>query len=67
MNTKYLLVTLALIMSTAALAADPAASPEKEWCCCKKDEQGEMACCKDKAEKSGDKHKGHDLGGMDHK
>jgi hypothetical protein len=54
-------------MSTAAFAADPAPTPEKECCCCKKDEHGKMACCKDKDAKSGDEHKGHDMGGMDHK
>ena len=65
MKTKYLLGALALTMSTAAFAAEPA--PPKKECCCKKDEQGKMACCKDKADKAGDEHKGHDIGGMDHK
>ena len=65
MKTKYLLGALALTMSTAAFAAEPA--PPKKECCCKKDEQGKMACCKDKADKAGDEHKGHDMGGMDHK
>ena len=67
MKTKYLLGALALTMSTAAFAADPAPAPEKECCCCKKDKHGKMACCKDKDAKSGDEHKGHDMGGMDHK
>ena len=67
MKTKYLLGALALTMSTAAFAADPAPTPEKECCCCKKDEHGKMACCNDKDAKAGDKHKGHDMGGMDHK
>ena len=66
MKTKYLLGALALTMSTAAFAAEPA-PPKKECCCCKKDEQGKMACCKDKDAKSGDEHKGHDMGGMDPK
>ena len=66
MKTKYLLGALALTMSTTAFAAEPA-PPKKECCCCKKDEQGKMACCKDKDAKSGDEHKGHDMGGMDHK
>ena len=66
MKTKYLLGALALTMSTAAFAAEPA-PPKKECCCCKKDDQGKMACCKDKADKAGDEHKGHDMGGMDHK
>ena len=65
MKTKYLLGALALTMSTAAFAAEPA--PPKTECCCKKDEQGKMACCKDKADKAGDEHNGHDMGGMDHK
>ncbi len=66
MKTKYLLGALALTMSTAAFAAEPAPAPQKE-CCCKKDEKGKMACCKDKDAKSGDEHIGHDMGGMDHK
>lgn len=67
MKIKYLLGALALTMSSAAFAADPAPAPEKECCCCKKDEQGKMKCCKDKAEKKGDDHAGHDKDGMDHK
>ena len=67
MKTKYLLGAFALTMSTVAFAADPAPTPEKECCCCKKDEHGKMACCKDKDAKSSDEHKGHDMGGMDHK
>ncbi len=67
MKTKYLLGALALTMSTAAFAAEPAPAPKKECCCCKKDEQGKMACCKDKTEKPGEDHNGHDMGGMDHK
>ncbi len=69
MKTKYLLGALALAMSTTAFAAGaaPAPAPEKECCCCKKDEHGKMACCKEKVAKSGDEHKGHDMGGMDHK
>ena len=61
MKTKYLLGALALSMSTAAFAVDPAPAPKKECCCCEKDEHGKMACCKDKA---GDDHAGHDMGGM---
>ena len=66
MTIKYLLGALALTVSSAAFAADPAPAPKKE-CCCKKDDQGKMACCKDKAGQAGDEHKGHDMGGMDHK
>ena len=57
-----------LVLSAHDLAEpDPAPTPEKECCCCKKDEHGKMACCKDKDAKSSDEHKGHDMGGMDHK
>ncbi len=66
MTIKYLLGALALSVSSAALAADPAPAPKKESCC-KTDDQGKMACCKDKAEQSGDEHKGHGIGAMDHK
>ncbi len=58
--TKYLLGALALTLSNTAFAAEPAPAPKKE-CCCKKDEQGKMACCKDKA---GDEHAGHDMEAM---
>lgn len=64
MKAKYLLGALTLTMSTAAFAADPAPAPKKECCCCKKDKQGKMDCCKDKAD---DDHAGHDMGGIDHK
>ena len=67
MRTKYLLGALALTISSAAFAADPAPEPKKECCCCKKDDQGKMACCKDKAGQSGDEHKGHYMSGMDKK
>ena len=67
MKTKYLLGALALTISSAAFAAEPAPEPKKECCCCKKDDQGKMACCKDKAGQSGDEHKGHDMSGMDKK
>lgn len=62
MKTKYLLGALALTMSTAAFAADPAPAPKKE-CCCKKDDQGKMACCKDKDGKSDD-HAADGMSGM---
>lgn len=67
MKTKYLLGALALSMSTAAFAAEPAPAPKKECCCCKKGEDGKMACCKDEAGKAGAEHQGHDMSGMDHK
>ena len=66
MKAKYFLGALALTMSTAAFAHDPAPALKKECCCCEKDADGKMACCKDKAAKSDDEHKGHDMGGMDH-
>lgn len=66
MKIQYLLGALALTVSSAAFASDPVPTPKKE-CCCKKDDHGKMACREDKAEQSGDEHKGHDMGGMDHK
>jgi hypothetical protein len=66
MKSKYLLSALALTVSSAAFAADPAPAPSKECCCCQKDEQGKMASCKEKADKAED-HDGHDMGGMDRK
>lgn len=65
MKTKYLLGLLALTMSSAAFAADPAPAPapEKECCCCKKDEHAKMACCKDQAGQTGADHAGHGEGG----
>lgn len=65
MKTKYLLGALALTMSTAAFAADPAPAPEKE-CCCKKDEHGKMACCKEHAGQTGGDHADHGEGGASH-
>ncbi|WP_067513347.1 MULTISPECIES: hypothetical protein [Pseudomonadota] len=65
MKIKYLIGAVALGMSTATFAAEPAPAPNKECCCCKKDEQGKTACCKDKAEQPRRDHKGHDMGGMD--
>ena len=63
MKMKILIGAVALTLSGAAFAAEPP-SPKKE-CCCKKGEDGKMACCKDEAkdaEKSG--HEGHDMGDM---
>lgn len=66
MKTKMFLAALALTMSGAAFAAEPPA-PEKQRCCCKKGEDGKMACCKDKAEKAGEQgHEGHDMKDMKH-
>ena len=66
MKSKYLLGALALSLSTAAFAAEPAPTTEKPCCCCKKDEHGQMACCKEHGEQTG-VHAGHDMSGMDHK
>lgn len=66
MKSKYLLGALVLSLSTAAFAAEPAPTPEKSCCCCKKDELGQMACCKEHCEQAGE-HAGHDMSGMDHK
>lgn len=66
MKSKYLLGALVLSLSTAAFAAEPAPTPEKSCCCCKKDELGQMACCKEHGEQAGE-HAGHDMSGMDHK
>ncbi|MGE3744721.1 MAG: hypothetical protein AB7G25_03220 [Sphingomonadaceae bacterium] len=63
MKMKMLIGVVALTFSGAAFAAEPTA-PKME-CCCKKGEDGKMACCKGEAtgtEKSG--HEGHDMGDM---
>ena len=65
MKAKYLLCALALGASTSAFAAEPAPAPKKE-CCCKKDEQGKMACCKEEAEKAED-HSAHAVDTKEHK
>ena len=62
MLINTMLGALALTASTAAFAAEPAPpAPKKECCCCKKGEDGKMACC-EKGAKSG--HEGHDMDGM---
>lgn len=68
MMIRMLIGALALTVSTGAFAAEVAVPDTKMECCCKKDEHGKMACCKDKAkeaEKAG--HEGHDMEGMNHK
>ena len=65
MKIKHILGALAFTMSTTAFAVEPAPAPNKE-CCCKKDAHGKMACCKDKAEQTGDDHTGHSEGGSGH-
>lgn len=66
MKIKYLMGALALAMSSTAFAAEPAPASKKQ-CCCKQDEAGKMACCKEKGTTSGDEHKDHAMSGMDHK
>jgi hypothetical protein len=66
MKMKMIIGAVALTFSGAAFAAEPPA-PKKE-CCCKKCEEGKMACCNDKGKapkKSG--HEGHDMGDMEAK
>ena len=68
MKIRLLIGALAFTASSGVLAAEVAKPEMKIECCCKKDEQGKMACCKDKnktAEKTG--HEGHDMEGMNHK
>lgn len=63
MKMKILIGALALTASGAAFAAEPPA-PKME-CCCKKGEDGKMACCKDEAKTSEKSdHEGHDMGDM---
>lgn len=66
MNIKYLLGAFALVVATPAFAAEPVAEPKKE-CCCKKDDQGKMACCKEKAGQTGEDHSKHTDGPMKHR
>lgn len=64
MKMNYLLGALALTLSTAAFAAEPAPTPKKECCCCNKVEHGKMVCCKDETGKTGGDHAGHNMSGM---
>ena len=68
MRIRMLIAATAFTISSGALAAEVAEPETKMECCCKKGEQGKMACCKDKA-KDGAKtgHEGHDMEGMNHK
>lgn len=68
MKIRMFIGALAFTASSGALAAEVTKPEMKMECCCKKDEQGKMACCKDKA-KSAEKtdHEGHDMEGMNHK
>ena len=69
MKIGMLIAAIAVTVSSGALAAEVAKPETKmECCCCKKDEHGKMACCKDKdteSEKTG--HEGHDMEGMNNK
>lgn len=64
MKNRYLLLALTLAMPANAYAnaPEPAPAPKQE-CCCKKDEKGKMACCKDKAETAKADHSAHETGG----
>ncbi len=68
MKIGMLIAAMAVTVSSGALAAEVAKPKTKMECCCNKDAQGKMACCKDKAksaEKTG--HEEHDMEGMKHK
>lgn len=65
MKLAYLVGALALTLSSAAYAADPAPSPKQE-CCCKKNAEGKMACCKDKKAMA-DEHADHNMDDMEKK
>ena len=68
MNIRMLIAAMAITASSGALAAETTKAESKMECCCKKDEHGKMACCKDKAKEAGKTgHEGHDMDGMDHK
>lgn len=63
MKIKMLIGAIALTLSGVTFAAEPSA-PKKE-CCCKKGEDGKMACCEDKAKTSDESsHQGHEMGNM---
>ena len=74
MLIRILTGAVALTLSTAAFAAEPASDKPKMECCCKKGDDGKMACCEKKAKgdteaaTDGDDkaHDGHDMGGMSH-
>ena len=66
MKKAFILGARALTLPVIAHAAETAA-PQNEGFCSKKGEDGTMACCKDKAEKSGEQgHEGHDMKDMKH-
>ena len=68
MKIRMFIGALALTASSGVLAAEVTKPEMKMECCCKKDDQGKMACCKDKAENSEKNgHEGHDTEGMNHK
>lgn len=69
MKIRLMIAAMAVTVSSGAVAAEVAKPETKmECCCCKKDEHGKMACCKDEA-KEGENagHEGHDMEGMNHK
>jgi len=66
MKTKYLLGALALTMSSAAFAQEPAPTAEAECCCCKEGQHGAMACCEDSAGQAEGGHADHVEGSASH-
>lgn len=69
MKIGMLIAAMAVTVSSGALALEVAKTETKmKCCCCKKDEHGKMACCKDKA-KEGENagHESHDMEGMNQK
>ena len=66
MIIKYLLGAVALTMSTAAFAQEPAPTTEAECCCCKEGGNGEMACCEDHAGQAEGGHAEHGEGSANH-
>lgn len=64
MIKSILVGAFALTISTSALAADvPSPTAEPACSCCKKNEEGKMACCdkQESAGQSGADHHGHSM------
>lgn len=60
---KFIIISALALGLPAVAYAEDATAPKKE-CCCKKGEDGKMACCKDKDKKPGEHD--HDMKGMGH-
>lgn len=65
MKMAFLVGALALTLSCNAYAAEPTPSPKQE-CCCKKNAESKMACCKEKDAKASE-HEGHNMDDMEKK